>query len=124
MYLCFIDYAIAFDSMDHNKLWKALNEMGISDYLICLLRHPYMGQEATVRTLYGTTAWFKIEKAVRQGCLLSPCLFSLHSEHIMRNARLGELQARIKLCERIINNLRYADDTILMAESEGELRAS
>ena len=103
--------------------WKTLQEMGIPDHLTYLLRNLYAGQEATVRTLYGTTAWFKIEKAVRQGYLLSPCLFSLYSEHIMRNARLGELQARIKLCERIINNLRYADDAILMAESEAELKS-
>ena len=109
--------------MDHNKLWKALKETGIPDYITCLLRHPYMGQEATVRNLYGTTAWFKTEKAVRQGYLLSPCLFSLYAGRIMRNARLDELQARIKIGERNINNLRYADDTIVMAAIEEELKS-
>ena len=107
--------------MDHNKLWKALKEMGIPDHLICLLRNLYAGQEATVITLYGTTDWFKIEKGVRQGCLLSPCLFNLYTEHIMRNARLDDSQAEIKIAKRNINNLRYADDTTLMAESEEEL---
>ena len=97
--------------------------MGIQDYIICLLRHPYTGQEATVGNLYGTTAWFKTEKAVRQGYLLSSCFFSLYAEHIMRNARLDELQARIKIGERNINSLRYADDTILMAEIEEELKS-
>ena len=91
IYLCFINYAKAFDRVDHNRLWKTLKEMGIPDHLTCLLRNLYAGQEATVRTLYGTIDWFKIEKGVRQGCLLSPCLFNLYSEHIMRNARLDEL---------------------------------
>ena len=102
------------------KLLK--KEMGIPDHLTCLLRNLYAGQDATVRTLYGTTDWFKIKKGVQQGCLLSPCLFNLYAEHIMRNARLDELQARIKIGGRNINNLRYADDTTLMAESEEELK--
>ena len=108
--------------MDYNKLWKTLKEMGIPEHLSCLLRNLYAGQEATVKTLYITTDWFKIEKGIRQGCLLSPCLFNLYAEHIMRNARLDELQAGIKIGERNINNLRYADDTTLMAESEEELK--
>ena len=103
--------------------WKILKEMGIPDHLTCLLRNLYAGQEATVRTLYGTTDWFKIEKGVRQGCLLSPCLFNLYTEHIMRNARLDELQAGIKIDRRNINNLRFADDTTLMAESEEKLKS-
>ena len=97
--------------------------MGIPDHLTCLLRNLYEGQEATVRTLYGTTDWFKIEKGVQQGCLLSPCLFNLYTEHIVRNAGLDELQAGIKIGGRNINNLRYADDTTLMAESEEELKS-
>ena len=109
--------------MDHDKLWKALREMGIPDHLTCLLRNLYAGQEARVRTLYGTTDWFKIEKGVQRGCLLSPCLFNLYTEHIMRNARLDELQAGIKIGRRNINNLRYADDTTLMAENEEELKS-
>ena len=99
--------------MDHDKLWKALREMGIPDHLTCLLRNLYAGQKATVRTLYGTNDWFRIQKGARQGCLLSPCLFNLYAKHIMRNARLDELQAGIKIGGRNINNLRYADDTIL-----------
>ena len=98
--------------------------MLIPDHLTCLLRNLYAGQEAIVRTLYGKTDWFKIEKGVQQGCLLSPCLFNLYAEHIMRNARLDELQAGIKIGGRNINSLRYADDITLMAESEEELRAS
>ena len=98
-------------------------EMGIPDHFTCLLGNLYVGQEATVRTLYGTTDLFKVEKGVRQYCLLSPCLFNLYSEHIMRNARLDELQAGIKIGGRNINNLRYADDTTLMAESEEELKS-
>ena len=109
--------------MGHNKLWKALREMEISDHLTCLLRNLCAGQEATVRTLYGTTDWFKIEKGVRQGCLLSPCLFDLYAEHIMRNAKLDDLQAGIKTGGRNMNNLRYVDDTTLMAESEEELKS-
>ena len=116
--LCFIDYTKAFDCVDHDKLWKALREMEIPDHLTCLLRNLYVGQEATVRTLYERVDWFKIKKEVRQGCLLSPCLFNLYTEHILGNARLDELQAGIKISGGIINNLRYADDTTLMAESE------
>ena len=108
--------------MDRDKLWKALSEMGIPDHLICLLRNLFAGQEATVRTLYGATAWFKIEKGTRQGCLLSPSLLNLYTEHIMRNAGLDELQTEIKVDRRNINILRYADDTTLMAESKEDLR--
>ena len=122
IYFCFIDYAKAFDYVDHNKLWKILKEMGIPDYLTCLLRNLYAGQEATVRTGHGTTDWFQIEKGVRQGCTLSPCLFNLYPLYIMRNAGLEEAQAGIKIAGRNINNLRYADDTTLMAESEEELK--
>ena len=109
--------------MNHNKLWKALREKEIPEHLTCLLRNLYVGQEAIVRTQYGTTDWFKIEKGVQQGCLLSPCLFNLCAEHIMRNAGLDELQAGIKTGRRNINNLRYADDTTLMAESKEELKS-
>ena len=109
--------------MDHNKLWKILKEMGIPDYLTCLLRNLYAGQEATVRTGHGTTDWFQIGKEVRQGCILSSCLFNLYAEYIMQNARLDEAQARIKIARRNINNHRYVDDTTLMAESEEELRS-
>ena len=109
--------------MQHKKLWKALKEMGIADHLTCLLRKLYAGQEATFRTLYGTTDWFKIEKGVRQDCLLSPCLFNLYTEHIVRNAGLVKLQGGIKIGRRNIDNLRYADDTTLMAESEEELKS-
>ena len=123
IYLCFINYAKAFDCMDHEKLWKALREIGILDHLTCLLKNLYAGQEATVRTLCGTTDWFKIEKGIQQGCLLSPCFLILYAEHIMRSARLDELQAGIKIGGRSINNLRYADDTTLMAESEEELKS-
>ena len=108
--------------MDHNKLWKILQEMGIPDHLTCLLRNLYAGQEATVRTGHGTTDWFQIGKGVRQGCILSPCLFNLYAEYIMGNARLDEAQAGIKTARRNINNLRYADDTTLMAESKEELK--
>ena len=109
--------------MDHNKLWKILEEMGIPDHLTCLLRNLYAGQEATVRTGHGTIDWFQIGKGVRQGCILSPCLFNLYAEFIMRNAGLDETQAGIKIARRNINNLRYADDTTLMAESEEELKS-
>ena len=122
-YFCFIDYAKAVDCVDHNKLWKILKEMGIPDYLICLLRNLFAGQEATVRTGHGTTDWFQIGKGVCQGCILSPCLFNLYAEYIMRNAGLDEAQAEIKIAGRNINNLRYADDTTLMAESEEELKS-
>ena len=119
IYFCFIDYAKAFDCVDHNKLWKILNEMGIPDHLWNL----YAGQEATVRTGHETTDWFKIGKGVRQSCILSPCLFNLYAEYIMWNAGLDEAQAGIKTARRNINNLRYADDTTLMAESEEELKS-
>ena len=109
------------DCIDHNKLWKILQEMGIPNHLTCLLQNVYAGQEATVRTGYGTMDWFKIEKGVHQGCILSPCLFNLNAEFIKRNAGLDEAQAGIKIARRNINNLRYADDTTLMAESEKEL---
>ena len=121
IYFCFIDYAKAFDCVDHNKLWKILKEMRIPDHLTCLLRNLYAGQEATVRTGHGTTDWFQIGKGVRQDCILSPCLFNFCAEYIMRNAGLEEAQAGIKIAGRNINNLRYADDTTLMAESEEEL---
>ena len=117
IYFCFIDYAKAFDCVDHNKLWKILQEMGIPDHLTCPLRNIYAGQEATVRTGHGTTDWFQIGKGVYQGCILSPCLFNLYAEYIMRNAGLEETQAGIKIAGRSINNLRYADDTTLIAES-------
>ena len=115
--ICFIDYDKAFDSVDHHKLWKILKEMGIPDHLTCLLRNLYTGQEATVRTGHGTTDWFQIVKGVvHQGCILSPFLFNFSAECIMRNARLDEAQAGIKIAGRTIKNLRYADDTTLMAE--------
>ena len=123
IYFCFIDYAKAFDCVDHNKLWKILKEMGIPDYLTCLLRNLYAGQEATVRTWHGTTDWFEIGKGVRQGCILWPCLFNFYAEYIMRNAGLEETHAGIKIARRNINNLRYADDTTLMAESEEEQKS-
>ena len=122
IYFCFIDYAKAFDCVDHNKLWKILKEMEIPDHLTCLLRNLDAGQEATVRTGHGTTDWFQIGKGVPQGCLLSFCLFNFYAEYIMRNAGLEETQAGIKISGRNINNLRYADDTTLMAESEEELK--
>ena len=109
--------------VDHNKLWKILQEMGIPNHLTCLLRNLYAGQEATVRTGHGTTDWFQIGKAVRQGCILSPCLVNLYAEYIMQNARLDEAQAGIKISGVNINNLRYADDPTLMAESEEELKS-
>ena len=118
IYFCFIDYAKAFDSVDHNKLWKILQEMGIPDHLTCLLRNLYAGQEAIVRTGHGTTDWFQIGKGIRQGCILSPYLFNLYAEYIMRNDGLSEAQAGIRIAVRNIKNLRYADDTTLMAESE------
>ena len=113
----------AFDYVDHNKLWKILKEMGIQDHLTCLLRNLYAGQEATARTRYGTIDWFQIGKGVHQGCILSPCLFNLYAEYIMKNAGLEEAQAGIKIARRNINNLRYADDTTLMAETEEELKS-
>ena len=123
IYFCFIDYAKAFDCVDHKELWKILKEVGIPDHLTCLLRNLYAGQEATVRTGYGTTDWFQIGKGVHQGCILSLCLFNLYAEHIMRNTGLEEAQAGVKIARRNINNLRYADDTTLMAEREEELKS-
>ena len=117
IYFCFIDYTKAFDCVDHNKLWKIPKEMEIPDHLSCLLRSLYTGQEATVRTGHGTTDWFQIRKGVCQGCILSPCLLNFHAQYIMRNAGLDEAQAGVKIASRNINNLRYADDTTLMAES-------
>ena len=123
IYFCFIDYAKAFDCVDHNKLWKILKEMVIPDHLTCLLRNLYASQEATARTGHGTTDRFQTGKGVRQGCTLSPCLFNLYAEYIMRNAGLKEAQAEIEIARRNINNFRYADDTTLMAESEEELKS-
>ena len=123
IYFCFIDYARAFDCVYHNKLWKILKDIGIPDHLACFLRNLYTGQEATVRTGYGTTDWFQIGKGVRQDCILSPCLFNLYAEYLMRNTGLEEAQAGIKIAGRNINNLRYADDTTLRAESEEELQS-
>ena len=124
IYFCFIDYAKAFDCVDHNKLWKILlQEMGIPDHLTCLLRNLYAGQEAIVRTGHGTTDWFQIGKGVHQGCISSPCLFNLYAEYIMRNAGLEESKAGIRIAGRNINDLRYADDITLMAESEEELKS-
>ena len=122
IYFCFIDCAKAFDCVDHNKQWKIMKEMGIPDHLTCLLGNLYAGQEATVRTGHGTTDWFKIGKGVRQGCILSPCLFIVYAEYIIRNAGLEEAQAGIKIAGRNIKNLRYADDTTLMTESKEELK--
>ena len=118
VYFCFIDYAKAFDCVGHNKPWKILKQMGIPDHLTCLLRNQYAGQEATVRNGHGTTDRFQTGKGVRQGCIPSPSLFNFYAEYIMRNAGLEETQAGIKIIRRNINNLRYADDTTLMAESE------
>ena len=120
---CIIDYAKAFDCVDYNKLWKILKDTGMPDHLTCLLRNLYAGQEPTVRTGHGTKDWFQIGKGVCQGCMLSPCLFNLHAEYIMRNSGLEEAQAGIKIAGRNINNLRYADDTTLMAESKEELKS-
>ena len=121
--ICFVDYVKAFDCVDHSKLWKILREMEIPDYLACLLRNLYAGQEATVRTQHGTMDWFQIGKGVHQGYILSPCLFNLYAECIVRNSGLDESQAGIKIARRNINNLRYADDTTLMAESKEELKS-
>ena len=123
IYFCFIDYTKAFDCVNHNKLWKILKEMGIPDHLTCLLRNLYAGQETTVRTGHGTSDWFQIRKGVHQGCILSPSLFNLYVEYIMQNAGLDEAQTGIKIARRNINNLRYADDTTLMAESKEELKS-
>ena len=121
--ICHLDYTKAFDCVDRNKLWNILKEIGIPDHLTCLLRNLYGDQEATVRTGHGTTEWFQIGKVECQGCILSPCLFNLYAEYIIRNVRLDEAKAGIKIAERNINNLRYADDTTLMAESREELRS-
>ena len=133
IYFCFLDYAKAFDCVDHNKLWKILPELEIPDHLTCLLRNLYAGQQAIVRTLYGTIDWLHIGKGVCRGCLLSPCLFNLYAEMlhirereispIMRNAGLDEAEAEINIARRNVNNLTYADDTILMAESEEDLNS-
>ena len=120
IYFCFIDYAKAFDCVDYNKPWKILKEMGILDYLTCLLGNLYAGQEATVRTGHETTDWFQIGKGVHQGCILSPCLFNLYTEYIMWNIWLAEAQIAIKIAGRNISNFGYADDTTFMAEREKE----
>ena len=122
IYFSFIDYVKAFDCVDHNKLWRILKDMGIPDHLTCLLRNLYADQEATVRTGHGATDLFQIGKGVHQGCILSPCLFNIYAEYIMRNAGLEEAQAGIKIARRNVNNLRYADDTNLMAENEEKLK--
>ena len=122
IYFCFIDYTKAFDCIDH-KLWKILQEMGIPDHFTCLLRNQYAGKKATARTRCGTMDWFKTGKGVQQDWILSPYLFNLYAEHIMWNAGLDESQAGIKIAKRNINNLRYADDTTLMAESKEELKS-
>ena len=121
IYFCFIVYAKAFDCVNHNKLWKILKEMRIPDHLTCLLRNT--GQEATVTTGLGTTDWFQIGKGVCQGCILSPCLLNFYAEYIMRTSGLEEAQTGIKIAGRNINNLRYTDNTSLMAESEEELKS-
>ena len=122
IYFCFIDYAKAFDCVDHNRLWKIIKEMGLPDHLICLLINLYAGQAATVKTGHGTTDWFKIGERVHQGYILSPCLFNLYAKYIMQNAGLDEAQAGIKIARRNISNLRYEDDTNLMAENKEELK--
>ena len=119
IYFCFIDYAKAFDCLHHNKPWGILNEMGIPDHLTCLLRNLYASQEAIVRTRHGKTDWFKNGNGVHQGCILSPCLFNLHAEYIMQNAGLYHSQAKIKIAERNINNLRFADDATLKQKVKG-----
>ena len=124
IYFCFIDYAKAFDCVDHNKMCKILQEMGTSDPLTCLLRNLYTGQEATVRTGHGTTDWFQIGKGIHQGCILSPCLFNFYVEYIMRNAGLDEAQVGIKIARRNINNLNMQNDTMLTAERKEELKNS
>ena len=118
-----MDYTKAFDCVDHYTLWNILKQMGIPDHFTCLLRNLYAGQEATVRTGHGTMDWFQIGKGVCQGCILSPCLFNLYTEYIMQNAGLDEAQTGIKIARRNTNDLRYTDDTILMAESEEELKS-
>ena len=122
IYFCFIDYANAFDCVDHNKLWKILKEMEIPDHLTYLLRNLYVGQNGIVRTGHETTDWFQIQNGAHQACILSPCLFNLYAEYIMRNAGLDETQAGIKIVKRN-NNLKYADDNMPMAEREKELKS-
>ena len=122
-YFCFIDYAKALDCVDHYKLWKILKETEIPDHLTCLLRNLYAGEEATVRSGHGTTDWFQIGKGVRRCYILSCCLFNLYAEYIMQNARLDEAQTGIKTARRNINNVTYADDTTIMAESKEELKS-
>ena len=122
-YICFIHFAITFDCVDHNKLWNILKELGITDHLTGLLRNQYVGQEARIRTLHGTTDWFQFGKGVHQGYILSPCLFNIYEEYIMQNVRLDEVQVGIKMAGRNINYLKYADETTLMAESEEELKS-
>ena len=121
IYFWFIDKAKTFNCVDHNKLQKILKEVGIPGHLTCLLRNLYADQEATMRTRHGTMAWFKIRKGVHQGCILSPCLFNLFAEYVMKNAKLDEAHVVIKISERNINNLRYADDSTFMGKSEEEL---
>ena len=123
IYFCLIDYTKAVDCVDHNKLWKILQEIGIPKDLTCLLRNLYAGQKATVRTVHGTTDWFQTRKVICQACILLPCLFNLYAEYIMWNARLDEAQAGIKIARRNVNNLRYAGDTTLLAESEEKLKS-
>ena len=123
IYFRFIDYAKASDCVDHNKLWKIIQEMGIPEHLTCFLRNLYAGQKATVRIGHGTIDWFQKGKGVRQVCILSPCLFNLYAEYIMRNGVLKEAQAGIMIARRNINNLRYADDTTLTSESKAELKS-
>ena len=120
IYFCFTDYAEDLDCVDYNKLWKILQEIGIPDHLTCLLRNLYVGQEATVRTTHGTIDCFQNGKGVCQGCILRPCLFNFHVEYVMRNVRLDEVQAGIKIARRNINKLRYADDSTIVAESKEE----
>ena len=122
IYFCFIDYTRAFDCVDHNKLWVSFQNMGVPNHLICLLKNLYADQEATVRTEEGLTKWFKIEKDVRQGCILSPYLFNLYAEYIIRNAEEEETEVGIRIVGRKTNNLRYANDTTLMAENEEDLK--
>ena len=123
IYFCFIDYVKAFDSVDHRKLWKILQEMKIWDHLMCLLRNLYTCQEAAVRSGHGATDWFQIGKGICQSCILSLCLFNFYAEYIMWNAGLDETQAGIKISRRNINNFRCADDTTLMTENEEELKS-
>ena len=116
-----MDYAKAFDYEGHNKLWKIIKDLGIQDHLPCLWRNLYAGKEATIRIRHGTTDWFKIGKGVHHGCILSPCLFNLYAQYLMRNARLDEAQVGIKIAGRNVNNLRYEDDTTVRAENKEEL---